>query len=36
MLTQQATLLASLDFFWIVAVIGVLGAIVMVVQRVLK
>jgi MFS family permease len=36
MLTQQATLLASLDYFWIVAVIGVLGALVMVFQRVLK
>lgn len=33
MLTQQATLLASLDYFWMVAV---LGALVMVGQRVLK
>jgi DHA2 family multidrug resistance protein len=36
MLTQQATLLASLDYFWIVAGIGFVGAIVMMVQRVLK
>lgn len=35
-LSQQATLLASLDYFWIVAVVGVLGALVMLVQRVLK
>jgi MFS family permease len=36
MLTQQATLLASLDYFWIVAGIGCIGAIVMMAQRVLK
>ena len=36
MLTQQATLLASLDYFWIVAGIGFVGANLMLVQRVLK
>jgi hypothetical protein len=36
MLTQQATLLASLDYFWIVASIGCVGALVMMVQRVLR
>jgi MFS family permease len=35
-LTQQVTLLASLDYFWIVAGIGVVGAVVMVLQRALK
>lgn len=35
-LVQQATLLATLDYFWIVAGIGVVGAVVMLVQRVLK
>ena len=35
-LTQQATLLAGLDYFWIVAATGFVGAIVMMVQRVLK
>lgn len=35
-LTQQATLLASLDYFWIVAAVGILGLVVMLVQRVLK
>jgi MFS family permease len=36
MLGQQATLLAGLDYFWAVGCIGVAGALVMVVQRVLK
>jgi DHA2 family multidrug resistance protein len=36
MLGQQTTLLASLDYFWIVAGVGVTGALVMVAQRVLK
>jgi DHA2 family multidrug resistance protein len=35
-LGQQATLLAGLDYFWIVGFIGVLGALVMLGQRVLK
>jgi MFS family permease len=35
-LTQQVTLLATLDYFWIVAGIGVVGAVVMVLQRALK
>lgn len=36
MLGQQATLLAGLDYFWAVAAIGAIGAVVMLVQRVLK
>jgi len=36
MLGQQATLLASLDYFCVVAGIGIIGAVVMVTQRVLK
>lgn len=35
-LGQQATLLAGLDFFWTVGVIGLLGLAVMLMQRVLK
>ncbi|HEV2715480.1 MAG TPA: hypothetical protein VGU64_09475, partial [Terriglobales bacterium] len=35
-LTQQVTLLATLDYFWIVACIGIFGAVVMLLQRALK
>jgi MFS family permease len=36
MLAQQATLLAGLDYFWLVGFVGIAGALVMVTQRVLK
>ena len=36
MLSQQATLLASLDYFWIVAIVGIFGALAMLAQRVLR
>lgn len=36
MLGQQATLLAGLDYFWVVGLVGVAGAGVMLAQRVLK
>jgi hypothetical protein len=35
-LGQQATLLAALDYFWLVGFVGLAGAVVMVIQRVLK
>lgn len=35
-LGQQATLLAGLDYFWMVSVIGLIGLAVMLTQRVLK
>lgn len=35
-LLQHATLMAALDYFWVVACIGLVGAAVMVTQRVLK
>jgi MFS family permease len=36
MLGQQATLLAGLDYFWMVGFVGLAGATIMVAQRVLK
>lgn len=35
-LTRQVTLLAALDYFWLVAIIGLLAAVFMFMQRVLK
>jgi hypothetical protein len=35
-LGQQATLLAGLDYFWVVGLVGIIGAAIMVGQRVLK
>jgi hypothetical protein len=35
-LGQQATLLAGLDYFWLVGFVGLAGAAVMVTQRALK
>jgi hypothetical protein len=36
MLGQQATLLAGLDYFWVIGFVGLTGAVVMLVQRVLR
>jgi hypothetical protein len=36
MLGQQATLLGGLDYFWLVAAFGILGALLMLTQRVLE
>ena len=36
MVTQQATLMACLDYFALVAAVGVLGAIAMAAQRLMK
>jgi hypothetical protein len=36
MLGQQATLLAGLDYFRVIGFVGLTGAVVMLVQRVLR
>jgi hypothetical protein len=35
-LAQQATLLAGLDYFWVIGFVGMAGAVVMLLQRVLR